>query len=177
MASQIIVVLMPLRNLIPTPKLKLYKSAVLTYLAYCHLSWHFCIASDARKLERSQEKGLRAVYKDKHANYFQLLERAKLSTLPNRRLQDICILMHKVEHRLRPNSIRNIFSGQTSAYTPRQSDFSIPRYNSCLREALSAFWPKLWGKLLTADRSVKTLKVFTNRIRKLWYNQLNGHRL
>ena len=39
---------------------------------------------------------LRAVYKDKHASYPQLLERAKLPTLANRRLQDICILVYKV---------------------------------------------------------------------------------
>ena len=104
MASQRIGVLMRLRNLIPTEaKLQLYKSAVLPYLTYCHLVWHFCRASDARKLERLQERALRAVYKDKHASYFQLLERAKLPTLANRRLQDICILMCKVKHRLCPN--------------------------------------------------------------------------
>jgi len=51
---------------------QLYKSAVLPYLTYCHLSWHFCRASDACKLERLQERGLRADYKDEH--------RAKLST-------------------------------------------------------------------------------------------------
>ena len=41
-----------------------------------------------------------AVYKDKHASYIKLMERAKLSTLANRRLQDIRILMYKVKHRL-----------------------------------------------------------------------------
>jgi len=58
---------------------------------YCHLAWHFCRASDARKLERQEERSLKAVYKDKRTSYFQPLERAKLhlSTLANRRLQDI----------------------------------------------------------------------------------------
>ena len=66
---------MRLRNLISTKaKLQLYKSAVLPYLTYCHLVWHFCRASDTRKLERLQERGLRAVYKDKPASYTQLLE-------------------------------------------------------------------------------------------------------
>ena len=41
-ASQRIGVLMRLRNLIPTKaKLVLFKSAVLLYLTYCHLVWHF----------------------------------------------------------------------------------------------------------------------------------------
>ena len=37
------------RKLIPTQtKLKLYKAAVLPYLTYCHLIWHFSDASDCR---------------------------------------------------------------------------------------------------------------------------------
>ena len=83
-ASQRIGVLMRLRNLIPTKaKLMLFKSAVLLYLTYCHLVWNFCRCSDGRKLERLQERGLRAVYRDKHASYQQLLERAELPTLLN----------------------------------------------------------------------------------------------
>ena len=37
---------------------------VLPYLTYFHLLWHFCKASDTRKLERLQERGLRAVFKN-----------------------------------------------------------------------------------------------------------------
>ena len=87
MASQRIGILMRLSNLIPTKdKLQLYTSAVLPYLAYCHLVWHFRRASDVPKLERLQVGGLRAVYKATHASYFQLLERAKFPTLANRRV-------------------------------------------------------------------------------------------
>ena len=83
-ASQRIGVFMRLRNLIPTKaKLMRFKSAVLLYLTYCHLVWNFCRCSDGLKLERLQERGLRAVYRDKHASYQQLLERAELPTLLN----------------------------------------------------------------------------------------------
>jgi len=44
-----------------TAKLVLFKSAILPYLTYCHLVWHFCRASDTRRLKRIQERGLRAV--------------------------------------------------------------------------------------------------------------------
>ena len=64
-ASQRIGVLMRLKNLIPTEaKLQLYKAAILPHLTYCHLTWHFCKASDRRKLERIQERGLRAVFEE-----------------------------------------------------------------------------------------------------------------
>ena len=69
-ASQRIGVLMRLRNLIPMKsKLILFKSAILPFLTYCHLVWHFCKASDTRKLERLQERGLRAVFKDNNSSY------------------------------------------------------------------------------------------------------------
>ncbi|CAB3983664.1 Hypothetical predicted protein [Paramuricea clavata] len=44
-------VLMRLRNLIPgSAILTIYKSSILPYLTYCHVVWHFCKASDSRKL-------------------------------------------------------------------------------------------------------------------------------
>ena len=98
-ASQKVGVLVRLRNLIPcNAKLSLYKSSILPHLTYCHLVWHFCNASDRRKLERIQERALRAVYKTRSASYQELLDRAKLPTLYNRRLQDIATLMFNVKH-------------------------------------------------------------------------------
>ena len=55
-ASQRVGVMMRLKKLIPTnAKLTLYKSAILPYLTYCHLTWHLCTACNKRKLERMQE--------------------------------------------------------------------------------------------------------------------------
>ena len=138
---------MRLRNLIPTKaKLMLFKSAVLPYLTYCHLVWHFCRCSDGRKLERLQERGLRAVYRDKHASYQQLLQRAELPTLLNRRLQDICIFMYKVKYNLCPTYIGNLFNNHNSSYSLRHSDFSIPRYNTVTygKHSLRYLGPRLW---------------------------------
>ena len=167
-ASQRIGVLMGLRNWIPSKaKLLLFKSAVLPYLRYCHLVWHFCKSSDARKQERLQERGLRAVYRDKYTSYSQLLKRAELSTLMNRRLQDICILMYKVKHKLRPTYICHIFNDHNSSYVLRQSDFSIPSYNTVTygKHSLCYLGPRLWGKLSLEVRSAKTLNLFKNKIR------------
>ena len=64
-------------------------------LTYCQIVWHFCKASDARKLESVQERALRAVYNDRNATYEELLEKGRLSSLDNRRLQDILILISR----------------------------------------------------------------------------------
>ena len=124
-ASQRIAVLMRLRNLIPfKAKLQLFKAAVLPHLTYCYLIWQFFRASDSRKLERQQERGLRVVYNEKQATYLQLLERAKLPNLINRHLQDICILMYKVKYKLWPSNICNIFKEHSFMYNLNQSDIS-----------------------------------------------------
>ena len=51
----------------------------------CHLVWHFCQASDTRRLRRIQEKGLRAAFNDRNSSYQALLDRANLPTLRNTR--------------------------------------------------------------------------------------------
>ena len=90
-------VLLRLRNLIPCKaKLIICKSSILPHLTYCHLVWHNCRSSDSRKIERIQERALRAVFNSHSESYENLLVRAKLPSLLNRRLQDIAILMHKV---------------------------------------------------------------------------------
>ena len=149
-ASQIIGILMRLRYLIPRKfKLILFKSAILPFLTYYHLVWHFCKASDTRKRERLQERGLRAVFKHNNSSYEQLLEKADLPTLLNRRLQDLCILMYKVKHKLCPAYISNIFKKPNSTYNLRQADFSIPRYETVTygKHSIRYLGPRLWTKL------------------------------
>ena len=87
-------VLQRLSNLIPTSaKLHIAKFAILPHVTYCQTVWHFCPSSDARKVERIQERVLRAVYCDNKSTYEELLQKAKLPTLHTRRLQAIATLM------------------------------------------------------------------------------------
>ena len=86
-ASQKVGVLLRLRNLIPCKaKLIIYKSSILPHLTYCHLVWHNCRSSDSRKIERIQERALRAVFNSHSESYENLLVRAELPLLLNRRL-------------------------------------------------------------------------------------------
>ena len=118
---------MRLRNLIPAEaKLHLYKVAILLHLTYFHLVWHFCRASDTRKLKRVQERGLHAVFKDKLSSYQELLDKAKLPTLYPRRLLYKCILMYMVKHNLCLRSICNMFLTNSHTYSLRKRDFHSP---------------------------------------------------
>ena len=112
-ASQKVGVLLRLRNLIPCKaKLIIYKSSILPHLTYCHLVWRNCRSSDSRKIERIQERALRAVFNSHSESYENLRVRAELPSLLNRRLKDIAILMYKVKYGLAPNYLTNYLSGK-----------------------------------------------------------------
>ncbi|XP_066019629.1 uncharacterized protein [Pocillopora verrucosa] len=131
-------------------------------------------ASDTRKLERLQERGLTAVFKDNNSSYEQLLEKADLPTLLNSRLQDLCILMYKVKHKLCPAYISNIFKEPNSNYNLRQADFSIPRYETVTygKHSIRYLGPRLWTKLPKSIRDVTTLTSFKSKIRQLNITEL-----
>ena len=162
-------VLVRLRNIIPMEaKLQLYKSAILPNLTYRHLVWHFCKASDARKLERGQERALRAVYNDRNATYEELLKKGRLSSLENRRLQDVLILMYKVKHSLATEHVCKIFFQQDKHYNLR-SYFPIPGYNTLKygRHSIRYLGPHIWGKISQELRSKTSLQEFRREVRAL----------
>ena len=161
-ASKQVGVLLRLRNIIPqSAKLKIYKTATLPLLTYCHVVWHFCAASDARKLERLQEKALQAVYRSKTVTYDTLLKMANLSTLCNRRLQDVAHLMYKVKHHLCPKYISDLFSLNSSGYALRNADFIVPRFNTVNfgKHSIRYLGPVLWSKLSMDRTHHKFLKI------------------
>ena len=167
-ASQRIGVLMRLKNLIPTEaKLQLYKAAILPHLTYCHLTWHFCKASDRRKLERVQERGLRTVFKDKQSCYEELLTKANIPSLYNRRLQDIAIFMYKIKHKLLSERLCNLFQLDSGLYNLRKREFVQPRFSSVTygKHSLRYLGPKLWNDLTPRLRNLPSLKQFRNVIR------------
>ena len=123
-ANQRIGDLLRLKNLKPTEaKLQLYKAAILPHLTYCHLTWHFCRASDRRKLERRQERGLRAVFKVKLSSYENQLTKADIPSLYNRRLQDIAVVMYKIKHKLLPQRLCNLVQLDSGSYHLRKREF------------------------------------------------------
>ena len=130
-ASQKVGILVRLRNLIPcNAKLSLYKSSILPHLTYCHLVRNFCKLSDRRKLERIQERALRAVCKNSSASYQELLDRSRQPTLYNRRLQDVTLMMYKVKHGLAPICISKLFHGKNTQYNLRNNDFELPKFET-----------------------------------------------
>ena len=129
--------------------------------SYCHLVWHFCKSTDSKKLERIQERALRAVYESSSETYEELLERSKLPTLYNRRLQDI-------KYGLVPGNVSDLFRIKDNRYLLRNSDFEIPCFNTVRhgKHSVRYLGPFLWSKLSSKMRDLPTLNSFRNNIRK-----------
>ena len=169
-ASKKVAVLTRFCNLASTKaKLQIYKSFILPNLTYCHTVWHFSRASDCRKIERVQEKALRAIFKSKAESYEDLLRRADLPSLRNRRLQDILIQMYKVKHNIAPKHLSDIFTVKEAKYSLRNSDFNIPRFNTVEygKHSIRYFGPFIWSKLGANIRKEPTLERFKKIIRKI----------
>ena len=166
-ASQRIGVIMRLGNLLPNEaKLHLFKAAILPHLTCCHLEWQFCRASDTRKLERVRERGLHNVFKDEQSSYQQLLVKAKLPSLYNRRLQDICILIYKIKHNLCPRTICDMFLTNSHTYNLRQKDV-YRLVLTQLRTENTQFdtynvGARRWSKIPSKDRSAASLELLSN---------------
>ena len=166
---------MRLRNVLPTgTRIQLFKAAILPYLTYCHLVWHFCRASDSRKLERVQERALRAFYCDRSSSYEKLLNMANLRTLRNRRLQYIAGLMYKVKNNICPKHIADHFQTTDTKYLLRNEEFVIPRLNTITqgKHSVRYIGPKLWNLLPKKVRDFPTLSVFKQHILQLDLNSL-----
>ena len=163
-------VLSRMKNLVPErTKLHLFKAVILPKLNYCSLVWLFLRASDQRKLERIQEKGLRAVFKDSVSTYENLLKKARLPTLRNRRLQDLMVLMFNVKNGLSPKYISELFQTMKTNYNLRTSDFVTPRYNTVTygKHSIRYLGPYLWRKLPGKVRTQCDLNSFKRQIKKM----------
>ena len=140
------------------------------HFTYCSLVWYFCEASDRRKLERINERSLRTVYNDWSASNYDLLSRAKMTTLDNRRLQDIAIaiFMFKIEHGMLPSSVTELFNTSHTNYNPRNADFRQECFNATKydKHSLRHFGPLLWSKINRELRSAPTLSNFKKGFRK-----------
>ena len=94
--------------------------------------------------------------------------RARMTSLYNKCLQDIAILMYKVKFKLIAANIIDLFSISLSSNNPRNSDFFIPSFNTVKygRHSIRYLGPLLWSNLSNKDRALASLLASITSIRK-----------
>ena len=70
------------------------------------------------------------IYNSHSDAYEELLRRADIPSLYNRRLQDITVLIYKVKHGLAPGCVSDLFVRKGSTHSLRNSDFVLPRFRT-----------------------------------------------
>ena len=105
----------------------------------------YCRGSDWRKLEKVNERGLRAVFCDWRSPYDELLTSARMASLYNRRLQDIAIPCTKYVK----VKFKYLFSVSLSSYNLRNTNFFIPRFYTVKygKHSIRNLGQFLWSKL------------------------------
>ena len=123
----------------------------------------------AGETARTHFKTLRAISNCRTDTYKDLLRRANLPSLYNRRrLQEIVISMYKVRKGLTPDCIGELFNLANKGYSLRNADFDIPRYSTVRygKHSISYLGPYLWSWLSSSDRQRPSLDNFKRNIRK-----------
>ena len=90
-----------------------------------------------------------------------------MTTLYNRRLQDIAIFMFKIKHML-PSSVTELLNTSHTNYNLRHADFRQECFNTTKysKHSLRHFGLLLWSKINQELRSAPTLSNFKKGIRK-----------
>ena len=101
------------------------------------------------------------MYRDEHASYSQLpMKEGRAGTADEQVLAGYLhpYVQSILKHKLCPTYICDIFNDHNSSYFLRQSDFSIPSYNTVTygKYSLRYLGPRLWGKLPPDVRYAKT---------------------
>ena len=144
----------------------LYNSYVMSYFTYCSAIWHNCIESDNQKLERLNARLPTCIY-NKRAPSYGYDDHG--STLSNRRLQDIAILIFKAVNGMLPEYISDLFVVRNKIYLIGTNKVVVPRKKSTNFDSKSTSFigAKVWNSLPDELRSTKILEEFKNAVREL----------
>ena len=160
-------------------KMLLYKSYILPHFTYSSTVWIHCGKTNAAKLEKLNERALRCIFRDNTSTYDDILKKAKMTTLQNRRIQDMCILIYKTMHGLAPAFIRDMITVRdTTKYNLRgKTKLFIPRINTT-KFGLNSFYyygPKIWNSLKEPIRTAPSLDAFIHEIRNITFDTCDCH--
>ena len=72
-------------------RMAIFRASIMSHFNYCPLVWHFCGATNTKKLERIQFRAIRCVLLDFESDYETLSDRAGLPTLELSRKRAIVI--------------------------------------------------------------------------------------
>ena len=149
-ASQLNVLRRLARHLDQCCRMSILRAFILTHFNYCALVWHFCGATNTKKLERIQCRTLCCVFLDFNSDYTTLLDIVVLSTLQLARKREILVDVYKAVMHLSPPFMWGLFTHKLTNYNLRNTNqLNIPHSNTTTYglRSFSTYGATLWNSL------------------------------
>ena len=161
-----------LKTILPLQtKESLYRSFIVPNFYSSNQVWHHCGKRNTTKIEKVNERALRYVCNDKHANYQHLLERIRLPSIKTQRIQDMLLTINNSISNKAPQAIRNLINLRSFKYNlkPQEYVLSLPKVN-ITKYGLKSwryFAAKKWNELSKDIRIKVGTSQLVNIIRSL----------
>ena len=122
-----------------------------------------CGKTAAGKLEKLNECAMRCIFNDNISTYDELLVKANMLSLQNRRIQDMCILIYKAIYATTPTPISGLLSLRSNKCNLcRKMKLILPIANTS-KYGLHTFryyGPKIWNSLQDELRTAPIIVIF-----------------
>ena len=151
----------------PETVLKLYTTFIRPHLEYASAVWDPHLAKDIQSLEQAQKFALRLCYRDWTCRYEQLLERARLPTLSERRKQAKLCQLFKIVHELTDCQVAPVHTKVPTYSTRQVSNLSLKDHRANSSQFLFSFYPhsiSLWNSLPPQTQITSSLHTFKHAI-------------
>ena len=144
-------------------RLQIYDSFFTSNMSYCQVVWTHCSVAGRRRLEKLNERALKFVNNDFVSPYEEQIVNAKRSSLLVTRIKAMGIEMFKVNNRLSPTYINELFSQEFCTYTLRaKNTFYLPRFSTFGHgyHSFSYLGVKIWNAFTNDMRMCTDIKEF-----------------
>ena len=145
----------------------IFRAFIMSHFNYCPLVWHFCGATNTKKLERIHFRALRCVFLEFESDYATLLDRAGLPTLELYRKRAILIDIFKNLMHQSPAFMWNSYTPKLINYNLRNTNTLCIPHSKTTRyglQTLTAYGAKLWNYLPNNITSCTDLNHFKSAI-------------
>ena len=155
------------KNLNFSSKMKIVNAFIFSNFNYCSLTYHFCSKKNEYKLEKMQERALRVAFNDYVSQYHDLLKKANLQTLYNKRCKKVLEHVYKVIHDLSPLFPNDFYVVKNISYGLRYGKpLNLPNYNYVRfgKYSLKYQASKYWNALNVKFDEIDNLNQFKNAL-------------
>ena len=149
----------------------IYKSLIQPYFDYCAQIWGCLGATLSNKVQKLQNRAFRIITRESYTTRsIDILSKLNIPNLEQRRNQQLSVLMYKINKKLAPDYMRNIFTNTCDIHNhnTRQSDVNLvlpkPRTNY-MKCSFGYRGAENWNALPISLKKSENISIFKSLLR------------